>query len=251
MSGKHRSTYSSLEETKRVLSLIQSLVTLPKDVETIVRNQVSFTADQDFPYFPIPFKECETAGALKAIEACFAVALQNSKTPGPEKEQQRQVGPIVINHEKTTAFLFQAYLAKVGAYGKLDREVKRYLKDTDLLEAQSNQYRRMSANLYETRDPGQYYHIHGSLEASTTLHMVGLEPFRPDLLTHEAIVDTIESKVKLFSIAELEAMNAQKKQAGVPAIKHEDFLKTPHVCTPPLGDESLAPYDEGIIKQNI
>ncbi|CAK7206203.1 hypothetical protein SEUCBS139899_008990 [Sporothrix eucalyptigena] len=225
MSGQNQSGYSSLEETRRVLSLILNLVTLPKDVETTVQTQTTFTADVDFPYFPIPFKESETAAALKAIEASFAVALQNTKYNG---HQQPRSGQIVINHEKTTAFLFQAYLAKVGAFGKLDREVKKYLKDTDLLQAQSDQYRRMSANLYTARDPGQYYHIHGSLEASTTLKMIGLEPFRPDLKTHEAIVETIEGKVKQFSIAELETLNAQNKQAGVPVLKHEEFLQTPH-----------------------
>ncbi|KAL1896837.1 hypothetical protein Sste5346_004471 [Sporothrix stenoceras] len=226
MSDQHQTSYSSLEETRRVLSLILSLVTLPKEVEAAVQNQTLFTADVDFPYFPIPFKETETAGALKAIEAAFALALQNTKIQ--QQQQQQKSGQIVINLDKTTAFLFQAYLAKVGAYGKLDPEVKKYLKDTDLLKAQSDQYRRMSANLYETRDSGQYYHIHGSLEASTTLGMIGLEPFRPDLKTHEAIVETIESKTKLFSIAELEALNAKYKQAGVPALKHEEFLQTPH-----------------------
>lgn len=226
MSDQRQTPYSSLEETRRVLSLILSLVTLPKEVEAAVQNQTLFTADVDFPYFPIPFKETETAGALKAIEAAFALALQNTKT---QQQQQQKPGQIVINLEKTTAFLFEAYLAKVGKYGKLDPEVKKYLKDTDLLKAQSDQYRRMSANLYETRDPGQYYHIHGSLEASTTLGMIGLEPFRPDLTTHEAIVETIESKTKLFSIAELEMLNAKNKQAGVPALKYEEFLQTPHV----------------------
>lgn len=88
----------------------------------------------------------------------------------------------------------------------------------------------MSANLYETAEPGEYYHIHGSLEASTTLKMIGLEPFRPDLQTHEDIVNAIEPAVKEFTVAELEKLNANHRQAGVKAFKHEDFLKTPHVC---------------------
>ncbi|ERS99270.1 hypothetical protein HMPREF1624_04468 [Sporothrix schenckii ATCC 58251] len=225
MSNHNQLSYSSLEETRRILSLILSLVTLPKEVVATLQNHTSFAADSDFPYFPIPFKETETAGALKAIEAAFALALQNTKT---HQQQMQKPDQIVINLEKTTAFLFQAYLAKVGTYGKLDSEVKYYLKDTDLLQAQSDQYRRMSANLYETRDPGQYYHIHGSLEASTTLRMIGLEPFRPDLKSHEAIVDAIESQTKQFSIAELEVLNAKNKQAGVPVFKYEEFLQTPH-----------------------
>lgn len=104
------------------------------------------------------------------------------------------------------------------------------MPDTDLLQAQSNPYRRMSANLYETKRRGQYYHIHGSLEASKTLAMIGLEPFRPDLQAHEDIVNAIEPAVRKFTVEELEVLNSQNRQAGVPALKHEDFLKTPHVC---------------------
>ncbi|EFX04776.1 caib baif family enzyme [Grosmannia clavigera kw1407] len=87
----------------------------------------------------------------------------------------------------------------------------------------------MSANLYRTKRPEQYYHIHGSLEASTTLRMIGLEPFRPDLTEHKDIVDTIESHVEKYTIEELEELNAKHTQAGVPAFKHEEFLLTPHV----------------------
>lgn len=87
----------------------------------------------------------------------------------------------------------------------------------------------MSANLYKTKTPGEYYHIHGSLEASTTLGMIGLEAFRPDLPDHEAIVGAIEPAVEKFTVAELEKMNAERRQAGVPALKHDEFLKTPHV----------------------
>lgn len=89
----------------------------------------------------------------------------------------------------------------------------------------------MSANLYETAEAGEYYHIHGSLEASTTLKMIGLESHRPDLDTIEKIVDVIEPAVKRFTVAQLEEMNAANRQAGVKAFKHEEFLKTPHVST--------------------
>lgn len=87
----------------------------------------------------------------------------------------------------------------------------------------------MSANLYATKTPDEYYHIHGSLEASTTLEMIGLESHRPDLQTHEEIVGAIEPAVQRFTVEELEKMNAEKRQAGVPALKHEDFVQTPHV----------------------
>lgn len=93
----------------------------------------------------------------------------------------------------------------------------------------------MSANLYETKEPGRFYHIHGSLEASTTLRMLGLAPFRPDLHgNHDAIVETIETAVRQYTVDELEAMNARNRQAGVLALTHSEFLRTPHVGPGPL-----------------
>lgn len=101
--------------------------------------------------------------------------------------------------------------------------------DTDLLSAQSNGYRRMSANLYKTKNPGEFFHIHGSLEATTTLNMIGLEGERPDLTDYEEIIKVIEEKVQKYTASELEVMNKERRQAGVTAYKHEDFIKTPHV----------------------
>lgn len=86
----------------------------------------------------------------------------------------------------------------------------------------------MSANLYKTKDE-QFFHIHGSLEATTTLNMIGLEGHRPELTDYQEIIKTIEGKVQKFTAAELETMNAERRQAGVTAYKYEDFIKTPHV----------------------
>jgi hypothetical protein len=247
-------SYSSIAESSRILDLLfevfQNDASLPAEVKQ-KRADVKFTGKRDLPYFPIPFKETETAAALKAVEGALAALLADVRE-GSGKSRQ-----ITVNQEKTTAFLFQAYLARVGGLGKLDKNVRQLLKgewqddsgwqnrrfnpssgvDTDLLQAQSNPYRRMSANLYETAKPGEYFHIHGSLEASTTLKMIGLEPFRPDLETHADIVNTIEPAVKKLTVTELEELNARHRQAGVKAFKHEDFLQTPHVCLiPPFHD---------------
>ncbi|KAF0644621.1 hypothetical protein FPSE5266_01868 [Fusarium pseudograminearum] len=239
MGSISHSGYSSVEESKRIFNYLCDQfdeTALPAGVKEL-RDSIEFTSSRDAPYFPIPFKETETTAALKAVEGAVACLLAGSAAG---ESQTRKMN---INLEKTTAFLCQAYMAKVGGLGKLDPGVKALLKDTDLLQAQSNQYRRMSANLYETKNPGEYYHIHGSLEASTTLKMIGLEPYRPDLQTHESIVETIEPAVRKFSIEELETMNAANRQAGVPALKHEDFVKTEHgktnMALPPWSVENL------------
>lgn len=240
MNGTSIQTYSSKKEALTILQYLCTQfdpISLPAGVASRV-EYVQFAAERDQPYFPIPFKETETTAALKAIEASVASLLADTRQDGQIPGRK-----IVVDLEKTTAFLFQAYLARVGGYGKLDKGVKSMLKDTDFLQAQSDPYRRMSANLYATKNPNEYYHIHGSLEASTTLKMIGLEPYRPDLATHEDIVQAIESAVKKFTVDELEELNAQNRQAGVKAYTHAEFLKTPHGKTnmslPPWSVEGL------------
>ncbi len=102
------------------------------------------------------------------------------------------------------------------------------LVETDLNKAQSILYRRLSANLYETKNPGEYYHIHGSLEASRTLNMIGLEAHRPDLTDYRECLHVIESHVKQFTASELDKINLQHKQAGVQALNWDQFKQTPH-----------------------
>ena len=113
--------YSSVEEARRISELVLSTVQLPTCVQKI-QKQVKFTAARDSPYFPIPFKETELAAALKSIEGSLAKVIKDLRDGG---EQDRSV---TVDLEKTTAFLFQAYLAKVGGFGKLDGQVKRFLK---------------------------------------------------------------------------------------------------------------------------
>lgn len=59
--------------------------------------------------------------------------------------------------------------------------------------------------------------------------MIGLEGHRPDMTDYHNAIDLIESHVKRFTAAELEKMNAEKRQAGVTCLKWEDFEKISYV----------------------
>jgi hypothetical protein len=120
-------SYSSVKETNNIFALLFDLysddgISLPSEIREL-RNDVRFRAYRDFPYFPTPFKETETGAALKGIEGLLIAALADLKEGG-----QRSHRIVTIDLEKTTAFLFQAYLATVGGLGKLDPEVKALLK---------------------------------------------------------------------------------------------------------------------------
>ncbi|KKA16641.1 CAIB/BAIF family enzyme [Rasamsonia emersonii CBS 393.64] len=217
--------YSPVREAGRILNFLckqSQALNLPSEA-VANKDAVSFYSTTDQIYFPIPFKETETLAALKGVEALVAAAIADLRY-GPSTHKRS----IRVSLERATCFGCQAYLAKVDGLGKLDPGVRAKLKDTDLLQAQSNGYRRMSANLYRTKNEGEFFHIHGSLEATTTLNMIGLEAYRPDLTDYREIIRVIESQVQKFTAAELEKMNAERRQAGVTAYKYEDFIKTPH-----------------------
>ena len=124
--GNRERAFSSTQEARKILDALKSrfaqdATSLP---EAAVRKlgDVTFSSNSDQPYFPIPFKETETAAALKAIEGAIASSLFDLANPPGHGRT------IAIDLEKTTAFLFQTYLATVGGYGKLNPEAKKFLK---------------------------------------------------------------------------------------------------------------------------
>ncbi|KAI1840117.1 hypothetical protein JX266_013682 [Neoarthrinium moseri] len=186
---------------------------LPLQVRKYMSN-VTFSAsnpNQDTICFPCPLKEQESGSALKALEGCAAAAIIDLR-------HGQQPSDVKVDVGRVTGFLMSAYLTTLDGMGK----------DTDLNQAQSDLYRRLSANLYETRIPGEYYHIHGSLEASTTLRMLGLPPFFPELTEYRQCIDTIEGAVRKLTVTELEQRNNRFRQSGVPALTRSQFLQTPH-----------------------
>ncbi|KAI1743779.1 CoA-transferase family III [Xylaria scruposa] len=171
--------------------------------------------------FPCPLRQQEACAALKALEGCAVAAIADLQ----RKECRRE---IVVNLEQVTCFLMSAYITTLDGLDKSNSKIRDRLPDTDLHDAQSILYRRLSAGLYETRNPGVFYHIHGSLDASTTLSMIGLPPFLPGLTDYGQCIKTIESSVKQFSTAELELRNQRFRQAGVAALTLKQYRETPH-----------------------
>jgi hypothetical protein len=122
--------YSSISESSRIfhvlLDTLSDGISIP-DAALGKKENVKFTGERDRPYFPIPFKETETTAALKAVESIIAASLADSKYG------ENSTRSIVVDQEKTTAFLFQAYLARIGGLGKLDKDVRKLLKGIVLL----------------------------------------------------------------------------------------------------------------------
>ncbi|KEY70243.1 hypothetical protein S7711_04352 [Stachybotrys chartarum IBT 7711] len=179
--------------------------------------------EADYPVFPCPMKEQEATAAVRAVEGMAAATISAFRYTGYQREPS-----ICVDVSKIASFLMSAYVTALDDKTKGDPDLKAKIPDTDLNKAQSVLYRRLSANLYQTRIPGEFYHVHGSLEASKTLNMLGLEAFRPDLQNYRECVRTIGTAVRKFSVSELEDLNLKERQAGAPALKYSEFSKTPH-----------------------
>lgn len=219
-------SYSPIDTCKQIFDNLISnpqFGPLPKEArdssENVKFNIGGLDDEKKLLFLPCPFKQVETISALKGIEGAVANSI------GKLRYGVDQSIDVDLYH--ATFFLLMAYVASVDGYTKLEKEkVKKYLKDTDLFQAQSNSYRRMSANLYKTKDD-KYYHIHGSLDASTTLNMIGL-PAYSEINDYHKIIECIGNAVGKYTADELEKLNAQNKQAGTIALTQEEFLATPH-----------------------
>lgn len=88
--------------------------------------------------------------------------------------------------------------------------------------------------MYRTKNEDEYFFLHGSLNPTKTLNMIGLPSHRPDLTEYHEIVDLIGTQVGHFSAAELEDLNQEFGQAGVTVYTHEEFCATPHVRSWPI-----------------
>ncbi|TGJ80328.1 hypothetical protein E0Z10_g8444 [Xylaria hypoxylon] len=223
--GPIETSYSVSSNARRAVEILLRATEseLPAEFSRYVQDVVfdSRSTTGDSVCLPCPLRQQEACAGLKALEGCAVAAIADIQ----RKERRRK---ITVNLERVTCFLMSAYITTLDGLDKSNPKISRRLPDTDLHGAQSILYRRLSAGLYETRNPGTFYHIHGSLDASTTLSMIGLPPFCPDLTDYGQCIKTIESAVKRFSTAELELRNQRFRQAGTAVLTQEQYKETPH-----------------------
>lgn len=176
--------------------------------------------NSQLPFLPCPYRQTEVITALKGIEASAANALAEARFGFV------QDASIVTEH--ASLFLLMAYVASIDGLGKYDEGIKKRLRDTDIFQGQSNLYRRCSANVYLTKDR-RYFHLHGSLEATPTLNMIGLPGYNKDLTDYEEVIRVIEEHCQQFDAQWLEdTANEKYRQAGVICRTVEEFHATEH-----------------------
>lgn len=130
---RDRVNYSMLAETKRSLDVLLQLARphLPSECIPLIRKVQFRTANTGSPYFPCPFKETEATSALKAVEAGVAAALADLALGRKDRRA-------TVDLERSSAFLFSAYLSTIGGMDKQHPKVKTLLKGEPLSDSISN-----------------------------------------------------------------------------------------------------------------
>jgi hypothetical protein len=167
-------------------------------------------------YVPSPMKMTESASALWALLATFA------NTISAERFGIQQGAE--VDTDTTTLFLMSASLASLDGKGLSDPAVASRLNKYDL-GGQGEIYRRLATNIYPTKDK-RWFHLHGSLDATRTLAMIGLPQHRLGIDV-EGAVGEISSAVQKFDSDWLEIMaNEHCRQAGSICLTPQEFLET-------------------------
>jgi hypothetical protein len=225
--------YDIVTESRKVFS---ALLSDPKlDLPRAITSQAAHVRIHGIggqPTIPTPWRETEAITATKALEACIALAIAELRFPSGKRRLQASAS---VDTDHATISLFMSYLSTVNGFGKWDKRSLPYLKPTDIHQAQSNLYRRLSANIYETKREGQYYHTHGSLDATPILNALGLpgflkesddEAIRALEEDYEGICGLIQERTRRYTVEELEEMTVRLRQAGAVVYREEEFMKT-------------------------
>lgn len=116
--------YSILSGVKEAIEALKKAAgsQLPLEIKEHLGDVIfNKTVGSDGLYFPCPFKETEAGAALRAVEASAAAAIADIR-------YGKQTRKLVIDLEKTAAFMFSTYIATIGGLGKADPKVKTLLK---------------------------------------------------------------------------------------------------------------------------
>jgi hypothetical protein len=203
----------------------KSFVPVPQDAARIFRQLVSQTpgfnqdeailskvmfTGEEYPVIPGPIKATSVAAALHAM--CGVLADEILAIRGA-KDDKREI-TVNTTHATmwfgcvATAFLNGEDVMTMSAQKKLSAllpDWERGWTDTPL------KYR--ATALYPTKDPETWYSLHGSMNNTATLEMIGIDPKTP-ISSNEEAAEFITRHTKNFSPAELELKNLMEGLCG-------------------------------------
>ncbi|KAK7204241.1 CAIB/BAIF family enzyme [Myxozyma melibiosi] len=195
--------------------LTDSRLALPPSVLSAADRTTFDTDSIDAPFFPTPMKMSESSAALWALAATFANAITEQRFGVVQK--------VSVNTDAASLFLFSTAVVRVAGKTLQDPEIaKRYMiydKGRSF-----DTYRRLATNIYPTKD-GRFFHLHGSMNATPILTMLGL-PIDRSVTMDQAIKDYI-STVEQHDAEWLDIeSNEHFRQAGTICLTPEEFARS-------------------------
>ncbi|KAK5028752.1 hypothetical protein LTS07_006131 [Exophiala sideris] len=191
-------------------------------------SKVIFTPNVE-PFMPTPMKMSESVSALWACIGLFASAVCQQRYKIQKSER------IEVDVYTATLMLFSLNLFQFDDMIK-DGEIETQIAHIDKGRI-GETYRSLATNIYMTSD-GRYFQLHGSLDTTSVLNMLGLPQHRLDLQVAEhrnAIKDIYKNAVATYDSASLEIeVNERWRQPGVTCLTLDEFAETNHgkACIP-------------------
>uniref|UniRef100_A0A060SXN3 ARAD1A05544p n=1 Tax=Blastobotrys adeninivorans TaxID=409370 RepID=A0A060SXN3_BLAAD len=211
--------YTIQSEAARILHGLINDYRLPIPEETRkLATRTKFPTEDviNEPFMPMPLKISECSSALWGLVGTFANSIA--------KERYGFDQDAVINTDLATLYLLSAPIATVNGLRVFDPDLEDRFKPYDLGNM-AEPWRRLATNVYRTKD-GRYFHLHGSLNATPTLTMLGLPLSKPDL-EFDDVVQSHQSVVEKYDSHWLDVTaNEHFRQAGTICYTPEEFLQT-------------------------
>jgi hypothetical protein len=215
-------SYNINDESSRIFRDV--LVADPAlDLLPSIKNaaqHVTFIGGDGRPFLPTPLKMTESSAVLNALVAASASAAAAERY-GIDRQD------IEINTDVATLFLESVALPTInGEPFNSDPQLQKELAKMDLHD-QTSPIRRYATGIYQTKD-GRWYQLHGSMNATPTMEMLGVE--QRDVSREEAI-EIFKKTVAQWDSAEIERVaNEDYRQAGAVCNTPEEFFASEQVC---------------------
>ncbi|KAH7089680.1 CAIB/BAIF family enzyme [Paraphoma chrysanthemicola] len=201
--------------------LADSKLNLPSDV-LAQKDRVKFTPDAETPFLPTSLQMTESSASLWALLGMLSNSIVERRYGATQEN-------IEVNVYSATLFLMSAFLYRSGDKGIWDPYLNDRTAPFDHGKIR-DRYRILATNIYQAKDK-RFYHLHGSLDTSATLEMLGLPQFRPDLeqASNEEIKAVYAEEVAKHDSEWLDIeANEHRRQAGTICYTFEEFTKTSH-----------------------
>ncbi|KAK9444183.1 caib baif family enzyme [Metarhizium brunneum] len=212
--------YSVQQESQRILEeqlLKNEQLSLPREFVEAAKR-VKITGKDPKPFIPTPCKVTESAAALAALVAAEGSAISADRYGIGYQAAE-------VDTDLATLFLESIILPTINGKPAMQNDrVLAELKKGDLYDM-AKPIHQQATNVYQTKD-GKWYHLHGSMNASATMGMVGVEE---QDVTREEAIKIFTDKVAQYDAAYLEkTANEHLRQAGVTCLTPEEFFASEH-----------------------